>query len=467
MKPILLFLSLLAPAIAAKPNVLLICVDDLRPELKSMGADYIHSPAMDALVKSGRAFTRHYVQAPTCGASRYTLLTGRYGTSGAHRNNDALMASAKDAGNEPFSLPRQFRENGYRTVSIGKISHYPGGLGGQDWNDTSKIEMPGAWDISLMPTDPWRNPKEAMHSYANGKTREHGITPANEHADGDDLTYTDGWITRESLKKLEDLSKMDSPFFLAVGLMKPHLPFTCPKKYLALYEGVKLPPILHPEKPSGLSTWQPSGEFRGQYFHGDRDPVTDPAYADELRRSYAACVSYTDSQIAQLMAYLEKLDLAKNTIVVLWGDHGWHLGEHAVWGKHTLFEESLRAPLVIRAPGMKHAGQTTAGIVETIDIYPTLCELAGVPVPKGLSGESLTHLLEDPKAESGEAISYYQINETIRTDRHRLIRHNLKDGAAYELYDHASPEKETKNLAAENPDLVRELTEKLEAALGN
>ncbi len=465
MKKLALFLSLLAPAFAAKPNVLLICVDDLRPELKSFGADYIHSPAMDALAASGRAFTRHYVQAPTCGASRYALLTGRYGKTPAQKGNDALMASAKDAEKQPFSLPRQFRENGYRTIAIGKVSHYPGGLGGKDWNDPKKTEMPGSWDVNVMPTGPWKNPQAAMHGYADGVPRGAG-TPVSEHKVGDDMRYTDGWITREALSQMDGLAEKKEPFFLAVGIMKPHLPFACPKSYLDIYEGQKLPPIPYPQMPASPSTWHNSNEFN-RYARGGRDPWKEPDYADEVRRSYAACVSYADAQVARIMAHLEKLGLAENTIVVLWGDHGWHLGEHAVWGKHTLFEESLRSPLVIRAPGMKQVGKATETIVETIDLYPTLCELAGVPIPEQLSGSSLIQHLEDPKVLGGEAVSYFGANDTIRTDRHRLIRHNPTGKApVFELYDHSSREKESENIAGQNPEFVRELTEKLDTKLG-
>ncbi|MEP2776625.1 MAG: sulfatase [Luteolibacter sp.] len=457
MKCLLLSLALLTPAFAEKPNILLICVDDLRPELKSFGVDYIHSPAIDSLAESGRAFTRHYVQAPTCGASRYALLTGKYATNASQRGNSAIASAAKDADQQPHSLPRHFRENGYRTVSIGKVSHYPGGFGGKGWSDPKKPEMPGAWDISLMPTDPWGNPEVAMHSYAGGKGRQHGVTPANEHVDGDDLTYTDGWITRESLKQMDELAGKGEPFFLAVGLMKPHLPFACPKKYLDLYSDIELPPIPHPDKPSGLTTWQGSGEFFGQYFHADRDPRTDPAYADEIRRSYAACVSYADAQVAQLLGQLEKLGLAENTIVVLWGDHGYHLGEHSVFGKHTLFEESLLAPLIVRAPGMKQPGTATCSLTETVDVYPTLCELTGVPQPDGLSGKSLAANLADPSAPGRPAFSYFGKEESIRTDTYRLTRHNTKGKPTFELYDHTATDGETTNLATQKPEVVQEL----------
>jgi len=413
---------------------------------------------MDSLVESGRAFTRHYVQAPTCGASRYALLTGKYAKTGAQRDNGALESSAKDADQQPYPMPRQFRENGYRTVSIGKVSHHPGGLGGKGWNDPAKPEMPGSWDFSMMPTGPWETPQKAMHGYADGVPRKAGVTPTYEHKEGDDMTYTDGWVTREALKQMDDLATKDQPFFLAVGIMKPHLPFACPKSYLDIYKDVKLAPIPHPEKPEGLSTWHSSGEFR-QYASGGRDAWKDADYANQLRLSYAACVSYADHQVAQLLARLEKLGLKENTIVVLWGDHGWHLGEHAVWGKHTLFEESLLAPLVIRFPGMAKPGAKTAAVVESIDIYPTLCELTGVPTPVGLSGKSLGAQLKNPHAEGGAAISYRQAMETIRTSQYRLIRHRHKGGeTAYELYDNTGANGETTNFAAERPDVVKRLS---------
>ncbi len=457
-RSILLSIVFITPAFAKKPNVLFICVDDLRPELKSFGAEYIHSPAMDSLVESGRAFTRHYVQAPTCGASRYAMLTGKYAINPAQRDNGALASTAKNADLQPYSMPRQFRENGYRTVSIGKVSHYPGGLAGKDWNDSAKPEMPGSWDVSMMPTGPWETPEKAMHGYAGGVPRKGGVTPVYEHKEGNDMTYTDGWITREALKQMDGLAAREQPFFLAVGIMKPHLPFACPKSYLEIYQDVRLAPIPHPRKPEGLSTWHPSGEFR-QYANGGRDAWKDADYADQIRHSYAACVSYADNQVAQLLARLDKLGLKDNTIVVLWGDHGWHLGEHAVWGKHTLYEESLRSPLVIRAPGMTKPGDKTDAVVETIDIYPTLCELTGVPVPVGLSGNSLGGLLKDPSTGGGSAISYWNAMESIRTPQFRLIRHRSKGTeTAYELYDHSGSDGETTNLAPTRPDLVKELS---------
>lgn len=456
-KNLILMASLAVSCLVAKPNVLLICVDDLRPELHALGVNHIHSPAMDSIVRTGRAFTRHYVQAPTCGASRYALLTGKYGTSAMLRTNDALMSVAGKADHEPFALPRQFRTHGYRTVAIGKISHYPGGLGGIGWSDPKQVEMPGSWDLNLMPTGPWGTPLKAMHGLADGKPRISGDCPVNEHLEGDDFRYHDAWIRKEALLQLERLAERQQPFFLAVGWIKPHLPFACPKAYLDRYRDVRLPPIPHPQKPDGLSTWHVSREFFGNYVSGD--PRTDPAVADEMRKSYAACVSYADAQIAELLKKMDELKLTEHTIVVLWGDHGWHLGEHGVWGKHTLYEESLRAPLVIRSPGMAKAGETSDAVVETADVYPTLCELAGIPIPDGLSGKSLLGQMRDPAAEGDVALSFSPKADTIRTGRYRLIRHLDKpQGApAVELYDHTSPEKETRNLAESEPEVVKNL----------
>ena len=462
----ILLLSLFAAlhAFAAKPNILLLCVDDLRPELKSLGAEHIHSPAIDSLVESGRAFTRHYVHAPTCGASRYSLLTGRYASTPRQQNNDAFFCLEARKLGLPPSLPAHFRGNGYQTVAIGKISHYPGGLGGENWNDPSQVEMPGAWDVNLMPTDPWKTPQGGMHGYAGGVPRGE-YRPVREHNQGNDLTYTDGWITREALKRMDDLASAGKPFFLAVGIMKPHLPFACPKSYLDLYQNAKLPAIPHPQKPEGLSTWQPSNEFFG-YHHEVKNPRDNAAYADQMRLSYAACVSYADAQVGRILSHLEKLKLDSNTIVVLWGDHGYHLGEHYVWGKHTLFEESLHAPLIIRKPGMPQPGARCQAVVESVDLYPTLCELAALPVPAGLPGESIVSHLADPSRTDGEAFGYWQGNHTIRTSQYRLIRHARKGQPnGFELYDHQSPAGETKNVADELPEIVKELDARLEAKI--
>ncbi|XOV94531.1 MAG: sulfatase [Bacteroidota bacterium] len=441
----------------AKPNVLLICVDDLRPELKSFGVNYINSPNIDALASSGVAFKRHYVNAPSCGPSRYTLLTGLYGPA----NNYALfMRSEKMGKGEEVkpSMPEWFRSNGYTTVSVGKVSHHPGGRGGDDWDDDQIIEMPGAWDKHLMPVGEWLHPRGMMHGLAYGEIRTNAEEmDVYQSAEGDDRIYPDGLMMEEALKQLTELGEGENPFFLAIGIIKPHLPFGAPKSYFDQYDGLELPPIAHPEKPEGTTTWHKSGEFM-KYNRWGRDPNEDSLFADEVRRHYAACVSYADAQVGKIMETLRQTGADKNTIVVLWGDHGWHLGEHAIWGKHSLFEEALNSPLIIHYPGMNNQDIMTDAMVSTIDVFPTICELTGLEVPPFAQGESLVPILENPKRDGHNTFGYWGGAKTVRTDSHRMILH--KDGFV-ELYDHNSPQKETANVADKNPELIEKLKQSI------
>lgn len=455
--------SSVALAADEKPNVLLICVDDLRPELACFGKSYIHSPNIDALASSGRAFHHHYVQAPTCGASRYTLLTGRYGGA----SNGALFQRAgqlkANPDSVPPSMPAWFRQHGYTTVSVGKVSHHPGGRGGPDWNDDSQPEMPNSWDRHLLPVAEWEHPRGWMHGLANGEIRVNaGQMDVFQSVEGPDTIYPDGVSVNEALRQLDELaSDEEKPFFLAVGILRPHLPFGAPAKYMKPYADAELPPTPHPTKPEGKTTWHGSGEFM-KYNRWGRNPNTDAEFAIDVRKHYAACVSYADAQVGRVLEKLKEAGAAENTIVVLWGDHGWHLGEHAIWGKHALFEESLRSPLIIAYPGMPKPGEVTNSTVETLDIFPTLCDLAGLPMPDFTDGVSLRSLLEAPESAGHPAFGYFGRAKTIRTPTHRLISHN--DGFA-ELYDHASPDGETKNIAESNPALVEELRKQLEKRL--
>lgn len=449
--------------VGQKPNILILCVDDLRPELKSFGADYISSPNIDALAAKGVAFQRHFVNAPSCGPSRYTLLTGKYGPAG----NNALFSRAQNM-KDPMakvdqSMPEWFKEQGYTTVSVGKVSHHPGGRGGKDWNDSTKIEMPKAWDRHLMPVAEWEHPRGAMHGLAHGEIRvQSGDMDVFQSEEGGDDIYPDGAITDEAVKQLRELTTHgDTPFFLAVGIIKPHLPFGAPKSYLDRYDGVGLPKVEHPQKPEGKTTWHDSGEFM-KYNRWGKDPNHDTDFADEVRYHYAACVSYADAQVGKVLAELKRSGADKNTIVVLWGDHGWHLGEHAIWGKHSLFEESLRSPLIVHYPGMEHAGAKTDAVVETLDIFPTLCDLVGITTPGYAQGVSLKSILAAPETLGHTAIAYTNSASTIRTSTHRMTLH--EDGFA-ELYDHASEKKETENVAEQHPELVEELTRSLQARL--
>lgn len=456
--PLLGFGSVLA---AGRPNVLLICVDDLRPELHCYGVDYIRSPNIDSLAAEGRAFRHHYVQAPTCGASRFTLLTGRYGGAG----NEALFARAKAMAKDPASvtpsMPAWFRQHGYVTVSVGKVSHHPGGRGGPDWDDQATLEMPLAWDRHLLPAGDWQHPRGWMHGLANGETRGNAkAMDVFQAVEGPDSIYPDGPNTDEALRQLQELAGAESgkPFFLAFGILRPHLPFGVPARYLEPYRGVALPAISHPTKPQGTTTWHASGEFM-KYNRWGRDPNTDAAFASEVRRHYAACVSFADAQVGRVLNRLDALGLRESTIVVLWGDHGWHLGEHAIWGKHSLFEESLRSPLIVRYPGIPSPGVMTDAVVETLDLFPTLADLAGLPAPGFVNGVSLRPSLESPDGGGHPAFAYQGNARTIRTATHRLIAHT---GGQLELYDHRTAEGETRNLAASEPELAARLLQELQ-----
>jgi len=405
-----------------KPNVLLICIDDLRPELNCFGKDYIHSPNIDALADRGRAFHRHYVQAP------------------------ALFGRAKNvkAGKTiPPSMPQWFRDNGYTTVSIGKVSH-------------------PAWDRSPLPAGIWKTPRGVMHGLANGQVRSSkpNTMPIFESAEGEDSIYPDGMITEQAIAQMKQLAtEPNKPFFLAVGIIRPHLPFGAPAKYMKHYRDAELPAIAHPQQPAGKTTWHRSEEFR-RYQSWGRDPNTDAEFANEVRKHYGACVSYADALVGKITKQLDGLGLTENTIIVLWGDHGWHLGEHGVWGKHTLFEESLHSPLIICQPGMPSPGQQTDAMVETIDLFPTLCDLTGLPAPKEIHGVSLKPILNSPDAAGRDAFSYKSsATSTLRTPTHRFILHQ---SGAKELYaQQPNSADEFVNLASKQPKLVAELTERL------
>ncbi len=442
------------------PNVLFIAIDDLRTDLGSLGVAYANSPQLDAFARTARVFSHHYVQVPTCGASRCALLRGQYPTKPVHVGNGAIASTHRDWGAQ--SLPNVFRTNGYQTLALGKLTHYPGGLTGKDWAEGPE-ELPGAWDRCWIPPGPWPHAEAIMHGYADGAARKAGKSPPMESVDGPDETYPDAWVAAEATATLKELAKQDQPWFFAVGFFKPHLPFAAPKKWYDLHsDGI---PDLMPAvsaKPEWESTWHGSGEFRGNYGHGDdRDPDTDSAYARELRQAYAACVSYTDAQIGKVLDALHELKLDSNTIVVVWSDHGFLLGEHAIWGKHCLYERALRSPLMIRYPKLQEPGATSDAIVETVDIFPTLAELCKLPLPTGLSGQSLLPKLLDPAEKSSKpALGFWAGGQrTVRTERWRLISKLGKDEPVpqLELFDYQTDPNETRNHATENPAVVDEL----------
>ena len=472
MRPFLILLCALAlmPSAfgatpAPRPNVLFIAIDDLRNDLGALGVAHARTPQLDRFAKTARVFDHHYVQAPSCGPSRCALWRGQYPTVPAQVGNAAISKTNADWAAR--SMPALFRQQGYQTLSLGKLTHHPGGLTGKGWAEGAE-EMPGAWDRAWVPKGPWKTPEAMMHGYANGGARQSGKSPPWEAHDGPDEAYPDAWVAADAVATLKELAGQKKPWFFGVGFFKPHLPFAAPKKWFDLHAtGI---PDLSPEvaaKPAWPSNWHSSGEFRGSYGHeGKRDPATDIEYARLIRHAYAASTSYMDAQVGRVLAALRENDLEENTIVVVWGDHGFLLGEHAIWGKHCLYEQALRSPLMIRHPGLAQPGKISPAIVETVDIYATLADLCGLPAPRELDGRTLRPQLIDPAAPSSKpAHGFWSGGQrAIRTERWRMIVQAPKPGgqARVELFDLNADPDETRNRAAEHPEVVRELMGALE-----
>ncbi len=456
-----------------KPNILFICVDDLRPELGCYGCDYINSPNLDRLAEEGFLFTRHFVNIPTCGASRNCLLTGQLPVSAAHLNNNimARTISVQQESEVPETFIHQLKRNGYYTVGIGKISHYPDGYVYEYLDPVSnQLELPHSWNEMLLDDKKWGSGHNAFFGYSNGTNRNslNKEVKPYEMADVPDTAFADGLTTNLAIQKIRELKERNQPFFLGVGFFKPHLPFASPKKYWDMYIEGELPLSPVPFIPENVNTasLHPSNEFN-QYKLGEEKasleaPVSD-AYARKVRHAYFACVSFVDAQIGMLMEELEKQGLSENTIVVVWGDHGWHLGDDLVWGKHTVFERALKSAFIMKVPGMKN-GQRIDKIVSTTDIYPTLMELCRTPVKHSLDGSSLTGIMKNSNDENwrNTAYSYFRNGISLRTDRYRLTRYFRNQEPLIELYDHELDPDETINIATEQPEIVNSLLPILE-----
>ncbi len=442
-------------------NVLFIAVDDLRPQLGCYEHVEMVTPNIDRLARDGRRFNHHYVQVPTCGASRCAMLTGQYPATPSAYGNGAVEALPRSRGNAPLSLPGLFKNHGYETVAIGKISHAPDGL-----LENGQHELPESWHKTTMPHGKWKDAWSAFFAYADGTTRVVRHSPVAERAEVSDRDYPDGLIADAAIAELKELQ--DKPFFLAVGFIKPHLPFNAPARYWDLYDPDSIPApsnTLPPKNVDPKISLHTSGEMRGQYTGFSTPGAVTDSEARYLRHAYCACVSYVDAQIGRVLQALDELGLRDNTIVVLWGDHGWHLGEHGIWGKHTLHEVSLRSPLIVRVPGMEKSGEAANGIVETVDIYPTLAELCNLPISDGLSGKSFVSLLHDPeRGGKATAFGFWKNGRghTVRTSRYRFTEWNnsLKDPQVIqtELYDHQADPGETVNIASEMPEIADELS---------
>jgi iduronate 2-sulfatase len=466
----LLLLACTAVTLSAqtdRPNVLFIAVDDLRTQLGCYGQDQIISPNIDRLAASGTRFERAYCMVPTCGASRASLMSGirptpnRFKSYTARIDQDAPQVTA---------LHEHFKNNGYRTISLGKILHFPA--------DTAEGWSEPAW----RPARDFTGDSEAIPGWENPANLQQLIKESGKNRlpfasfDTSDDALGDGQVALEAVKQLNQLAEEKDPFFLAVGFFKPHLPFEAPKKYWDLYNDVPIdiPYNYYPPTDAPEEAIHNFGELRAYTAVPKTGPVTDEM-ARTLIRGYYACVSYTDAQIGRVLDELDRLGLRDNTIVVLWGDHGWNLGEHTLWCKHCTFENAMHAPLLIRTPqqAVSKQGNVTAALAEFIDIYPTLCQLTGLELPGHLEGESLVPVLQNPKNDGkGFAIGRFRNGDTIRTDRWRYTEYTSSDGQnkviSTMLYDQKNDPDENVNLAGqpEYTMIVAQLSQQLNQEKG-
>jgi len=451
-------------ATAAPPNVLFIAVDDLRPELGCYGESHMVTPHIDSLASQGRLFRNHYVAVPTCGASRYAMLSGLRPTSSSDDNSAFnLMPTSQPA--QPESWVELLRRNGWHTVSMGKITHEPDGY---RWNDSGTYDigrssatvpdMRFSWDEILYGHDKWGAQRYPLFAYADGTGRVRNVSAAWESGVDDagqslpDDAYPDGQMAQAAIEKLREFADDGTRFCLAVGFFKPHLPFNAPKTYFNLYNPATLPAPspLGPPTGANSSTTTNSTEINAYTDRNDRS---------QLRHAYFACVSYVDAQVGKVLAELDALGLADNTVVVLWGDHGWRLDDYGTIGKHAVLERALESPLIIRPPTTFRpevfAGVPAKGVVETIDIYPTIAELCGLTPPPSAAGSSLVPMLRNPFSPGkSHAYSRFGAQTTIRTLDWRLI--NL--GSDNDLYDLSSFRYETADVSARNPSVVSQLS---------
>jgi len=436
MKPILKpFLLLIAATfahaqeVARKPNVLFIAIDDLRVELGCYGSTQVKTPHIDRFAAQGMRFDRAYCQVPICMGSRASLLTGMLPTSKRFVGDCRADVDAPGAA----TLPETFRKAGYSTVSNGKIFHNIADTAERSWSEP-------AWHPEDRKTFRSHDPETTRFL---SETKQRGRI--FESPDVPDDAYFDGLVAKKTIADLRRLKEEGKPFFLACGFVKPHLPFYAPKKYWDLYDREKIEVAGNLKRPKNApNELKGSGEFRSYHLAGFDENSEE--FHRMMRHGYLACTSYVDQLAGDVLAELERLGLAENTIVVLWGDHGFHLGEHNFWGKHNTMHLATRVPLIVKAPGAK-AGTTTS-LVETSDIFPTLCKLSGIAVPGTVQGRAFTGLLEEPAKPFREAAySRFTSADAVITDRFSYTSYS--NGKSEMLYDLEKDPQENVNVAGD------------------
>jgi arylsulfatase A-like enzyme len=476
---------------SSQVNVLFIMVDDLRPQLGCYGESQMHTPNMDKLAKEGIMFRRAYCQQAVCNPSRTSLLTGKRPETTQIFGNDDHFRCHID---KVITLPQYFKEAGYFTQSVGKVYH-------------TNLDDPFSWSVKSWTPPPSRYGKPETLAYikreqerlkAEGKeykeiieydsitnvplhVKQIGVEvkgPSWEDPEVADTVLRDGKTMKKALEILQNLKNQAKPFFLAVGFSNPHLPFAAPKKYFDLYpyESIRLAQNNQPPKDVPDYAILNGGELY-KYADIEGKYKVSPQKAKELVRGYYAATSYIDALIGHLIAELERLDLRSNTLLVLVGDHGWHLGENSVWSKQTNFEIATRSPFIIVPVGnYTFAGAKPNALVELVDIYPTLADLARLKVPVELEGLSLKKLIENPNINwKSAAFSQYPrkvkdkklMGYTMKTDHYRYTEWKDQENGkidSRELYNHAIDPEENTNLAknADYQSLIKELSKQLQ-----
>ncbi len=440
-------------------NVLFIAVDDLKPMLGCYGDSTVLSPHIDRLAEQGTVFESAYCQQAVCAPSRASVLTGWRPDKTQVWDLKTLI---RDKNPDVVTLPQYFKQNGYETAAVGKVF------------DPRSVD---AGHDSLSWSLPYVKVSASRWIYATDKV-------STECADAPESKFVDGKIAKRGVELLDELSQKNKPFFLAVGFKKPHLPFVAPKTYWDWYRRDQFSPWPFQEhaKYAPDFAFQPGWELRNNYVDIPKEGEIPIDKQLELIHGYHACVSFVDAQVGKVLDELQRLNLRDSTIVVLWGDHGWHLGDHAMWAKHTNFEQATRAPLIISVPGMPGA-QKSRALVEFVDMFPTLCDLTGLPVPDNLAGVSLRPVLQDTLATVKPfAISQFHRvapgnikveGYALRNRRYRYVEwlKDYKFGHVYadsnivarELYDYQTDPLETVSLA--DSSAYREIAEQLHAQL--
>ena len=507
-----------------QPNILFIAIDDLRPELGAYGSDIAVTPNLDKLASQGLLFNRAYCQEAICSPSRASLMTGaRPETINVIEN----FTYFRDANPDIITLPQHFWANGYETVYTGKIYHNTAfGDGELSWSrepadekmTIERSRTPGGFANPESQEMFKKNQADMIAKYGPDAPRNGlGKGPAYENADVPDTFYEDGYNAELAIVTLKDMLEKNpnKPFFLGMGMKKPHLDWLAPKKYWDMYDASKIKLATQTTAPENGATMglHPSFELRARFGIPKKGPIDDQM-ARVLKHAYLASVSYIDAQIGKMINALDESGVRDNTIIIVWGDHGWHLGEMGIWGKATNYEIGTRVPLMIWTPDMPSGsrGKTTDALVELVDMYPTLTELAGLKLPEHLEGQSFVPLLSNPNKtwkeaafsqfpdpalrewaanplskgmretyfgpliEEQEAKIKNQMGDkwdrdlfendlmgyAMRTERYRFIvwkdyKNKEKPPVFVELYDHVTDPTETKNIAEANPEIINEL----------